>query len=90
MKDLSIEQSLKTYEEVWLSKIFQFHIHIRSKMASSEANLPVSKINTRNNANMPYVGSDRILSISQLMIVLAFLHVLALLYILKENNKLLL
>lgn len=31
VKDLSIEQSLKTYEEVWLSKIFQFQIHIRSK-----------------------------------------------------------
>ena len=42
VKDLSIEQSLKTYEEVWLSKIFQFHIHIRSKMVTSEANLHVS------------------------------------------------
>ncbi|KAL5020323.1 hypothetical protein ScPMuIL_003215 [Solemya velum] len=31
VKDLSIEQSLKTYEEVWLSKIFELQLHIRSK-----------------------------------------------------------
>ena len=29
VKDLSIEQSLKTYEEVWLSKIFETREHVR-------------------------------------------------------------
>ncbi|CAH1797693.1 unnamed protein product [Owenia fusiformis] len=31
VKDLSIEQSLKTYEEVWLSKIFDLRSHVRVK-----------------------------------------------------------
>lgn len=31
VKDLAIEKSLKTYEEVWLSKVFEMRIHIRSK-----------------------------------------------------------
>ncbi|ESO89558.1 hypothetical protein LOTGIDRAFT_125094 [Lottia gigantea] len=30
-KDLTIEQSLKTYEEVWLSKVFELRSHIRTK-----------------------------------------------------------
>lgn len=29
VKDLSIEQSLKTYDEVWLSKIFELRPHTR-------------------------------------------------------------
>ena len=29
VKDLSIEQSLKTYEEVWLSKIFELRPHVQ-------------------------------------------------------------
>ena len=41
MKDLSIEQSLKTYEEVWLSKIFQFLVHIRSKSADLAGDVTV-------------------------------------------------
>ena len=44
VKDLSIEQSLKTYEEVWLSKVFQFHLHIRSKLDTGDPNMPVSFI----------------------------------------------
>ncbi|XP_052258855.1 uncharacterized protein LOC127863384 isoform X2 [Dreissena polymorpha] len=35
VKDLSIEQSLKNYEEVWLSKVFKFQVHIRSKIENS-------------------------------------------------------
>ena len=31
VKDLSIEQSLKTYEEVWLSKLFEMREHVRNK-----------------------------------------------------------
>ena len=31
IKDLSIEQSLKTYEEVWLSKKFELCEHARNK-----------------------------------------------------------
>lgn len=30
VKDLKIEQSLKTYEEVWLSKVFDLKLHSRS------------------------------------------------------------
>ncbi|XP_053409232.1 uncharacterized protein LOC123561373 isoform X4 [Mercenaria mercenaria] len=41
VKDLSIEQSLKTYEEVWLSKIFQFLVHIRSKSAEMAGDVTV-------------------------------------------------
>ena len=37
IKDLSIEQSLKTYEEVWLSKVFELEEHIRNKMAAKLA-----------------------------------------------------
>ncbi|XP_069115919.1 uncharacterized protein [Argopecten irradians] len=32
VKDLSIEQSLKTYDEIWLSKIFETRLHTRSRM----------------------------------------------------------
>ena len=40
VKDLSIEQSLKTYEEVWLSKIFELREHTRSRLmiAASKTN----------------------------------------------------
>lgn len=31
VKDLAIEKSLKTYEEVWLSKLFELRLHVRSK-----------------------------------------------------------
>ena len=34
-KDIAIESSLKTYEEVWLSKIFELKAHIRMKGPSS-------------------------------------------------------
>lgn len=34
-KDLSIEQSLKTYEEVWLSKVFESREHIRHQTSSA-------------------------------------------------------
>ncbi|XP_071095883.1 uncharacterized protein [Haliotis cracherodii] len=40
VKDLSIEQSLKTYEEVWLSKIFELRSHVRSKTTSSASDVP--------------------------------------------------
>ncbi|KAK6172547.1 hypothetical protein SNE40_016179 [Patella caerulea] len=34
-KDLTIEQSLKTYEEVWLSKVFELRSHIRTKSSAA-------------------------------------------------------
>lgn len=34
-KDIAIESSLKTYEEVWLSKIFELKAHVRMKGPSS-------------------------------------------------------
>ena len=34
-KDVAIESSLKTYEEVWLSKIFELRAHTRMKGPSS-------------------------------------------------------
>lgn len=34
-KDVAIESSLKTYEEVWLSKIFELKAHTRMKGPSS-------------------------------------------------------
>ena len=37
IKDLSIEQSLKTYEEVWLGKIFDLENYIRNKMSGKLA-----------------------------------------------------
>jgi dynein heavy chain len=36
VKDLAIEMSLKTYEEVWLSKIFELRPHTRNKIPSAE------------------------------------------------------
>jgi dynein heavy chain len=33
VKDLSIENSLKFYEEVWLSKVFEVRQHVQSKVA---------------------------------------------------------
>lgn len=36
-KDVAIESSLKTYEEVWLSKIFELRVHTRMKGPSSAA-----------------------------------------------------
>ena len=36
-KDVAIESSLKTYEEVWLSKIFDLRAHSRIKGPSSAA-----------------------------------------------------
>ena len=43
VKDLAIEKSLKTYEEVWLSKLFELRIHIRSKgVEQGDANINVS------------------------------------------------
>lgn len=45
VKDLAIEKSLKTYEEVWLSKLFELRIHIRSKsVEQADGNM-----NVRNN-----------------------------------------
>ncbi len=43
VKDLSIEQSLKTYEEVWLSKIFELQEHSRSRLANSASKTEVEK-----------------------------------------------
>ena len=37
MKDSVIERCLKTYEEVWLGKIFQFRKHVRSLATGSGA-----------------------------------------------------
>ena len=34
VKDLSIEQALKTYEEVWLSKIFELDEHVRNRVVA--------------------------------------------------------
>ena len=34
-KDVAIESSLKTYEEVWLSKIFELKAHVKMKGPSS-------------------------------------------------------
>ena len=39
VKDLSIEKSLKTYEEVWLSKIFEMKEHTRNKQYINEKQL---------------------------------------------------
>ena len=40
---MAIEKSLKTYEEVWLSKLFEMRIHIRSKsVEQGDANMNVS------------------------------------------------
>ncbi|XP_070202269.1 uncharacterized protein [Littorina saxatilis] len=36
VKDLAIESSLKTYEEVWLSKIFEMRLHTRNRTINSE------------------------------------------------------
>ena len=36
-KDVAIESSLKTYEEVWLSKIFDLRLHSHVKGPSSAA-----------------------------------------------------
>ena len=36
VKDLSIEQSLKTYDEVWLSKIFELRAHTHVKVDLSD------------------------------------------------------
>ena len=40
VKDLSIEQTLKTYEEIWLSKVFEFEVYIdhRSESLTKSAN----------------------------------------------------
>ncbi len=34
-KDLSIENSLRTFEEIWLSKVFELREHKRSRMSSA-------------------------------------------------------
>ena len=34
VKDLSIEQTLKTYEEIWLSKVFEFETYIDHRSES--------------------------------------------------------
>ena len=36
VKDLAIEMSLKTYEEVWLSKIFEMRPHTRTRTVVSD------------------------------------------------------
>ena len=36
VKDLLIEESLKTYEEVWLSKVFEMRDHVRNKVIANE------------------------------------------------------
>ncbi|KAL3885754.1 hypothetical protein ACJMK2_025795 [Sinanodonta woodiana] len=63
MKDLSIEQSLKTYEEVWLSKIFELKAHIRSKF---DAQIEVTQDNQSEmsqseggNSQVPVTGQNR-------------------------------
>lgn len=43
-KDVAIESSLKTYEEVWLSKIFELRAHTRMKGPSS-ATAPTQDVN---------------------------------------------
>ena len=45
-KDVAIESSLKTYEEVWLSKIFELRAHTRMKGPSS-ATAPTQDVNMR-------------------------------------------
>ena len=35
VKDLAIENALKTYEEVWLSKVFELRGHVRNKISQS-------------------------------------------------------
>lgn len=35
VKDLAIENALKTYEEVWLGKVFEMRPHVRNKVSSS-------------------------------------------------------
>ncbi|GFO25145.1 dynein beta chain, ciliary-like, partial [Plakobranchus ocellatus] len=35
VKDLAIENALKTYEEVWLSKVFELRYHVRNKLSVS-------------------------------------------------------
>ncbi len=37
VKDLLIEESLKTYEEVWLSKVFELRDHVRNKAIASQS-----------------------------------------------------
>ena len=34
MLDAKIERSLKTYEEIWLSKIFELQVHARSQLVA--------------------------------------------------------
>ena len=36
VKDLLIEESLKTYEEVWLSKVFELRDHVRNKAIANQ------------------------------------------------------
>ena len=43
VKDLSIEQSLKTYEEVWLSKIFELREHVRNRAIAAAEKIPQSE-----------------------------------------------
>ena len=43
-KDVAIESSLKTYEEVWLSKIFELRAHTRIKGPPS-ANAATQDVN---------------------------------------------
>ncbi len=35
IKDLSIEQTLKKYEEIWLSKVFEFELYSQQSQDSS-------------------------------------------------------
>lgn len=37
-KDLSIEITLKTYEEIWLSKLFEFSIYFDPKLSQAKSN----------------------------------------------------
>lgn len=44
VKDLAIDQSLKTYDEIWTSKLFKLRLHTRVRTEQELVAAPVSYI----------------------------------------------
>ena len=42
VKDLAIDQSLKTYDEIWTSKLFELRLHTRVRTEQELMTVPVS------------------------------------------------
>ena len=69
VKDLTIEQSLKNYEAVWLSKVFTLREHVRNKNIVYQQKL--DKENEGKTGTDPNV-SDSCLCVSSSSCVLVF------------------